>query len=105
MMEESHASPGNQNENSDFTGSVRLKNVLQQEPFLKPWLPQIDFAKKGSVLHVLTGSFVKGMLLSAKADELIEKAAKEIDPQIVSVCFEEKDHNASASASADLEDL
>ena len=94
-----------QNEGSDFAGSVRLKNALQQEPFLKPWLSQIDFEKRGTVLHVLTGSFVKGMLLSAKADELIEKAAKEIDPLILSISFDEKDQNTSSSASADLEDL
>lgn len=74
----------------EYEASLKLKNALQEEMFIKPWLPQIQFAKEGNVLRVQSGSFVKGMLASANANEIILRYASEIDPEIDTIIMEEK---------------
>jgi len=92
-----HAEPQPEMKNSQkdaqpkrFAASVKLKNLLQNEQFLKPWLPQIEFVKEGDVLHLQTGSFAKGILVQTNAQDLILNAAKQVDPEIRSLVLEEK---------------
>lgn len=88
-----------------FVGAVKLKNLLQREAFLKPWLAQLEFTKNGTVLVLKTGSFVKGILVSANAQDLILNAAKQVDSDITTVVFEEKEQNSSSAHTSGLEDL
>ncbi len=67
-----------------------LKNALQDQAFIKPWLPQISFSKSDATLRVLSTPFVKGILSASGASELILNAAKELHPEITSIVFEEK---------------
>ena len=92
-------------EKRGFAGEVKLRNVLQKEAFLKPWLDQLEFEKSGSVLIVRCGSFVKGVLLSSGAEKTILSALGGVDPEIHSVSIEEKNNQTVGTQSSDLEDL
>jgi len=87
-----------------FEGAVRLKNKLQEEAFIKPWLSQLEFFKQQGTLIVRTGAFVKGMLVSTNAHDTILSCAKEIDSSLVSIQMEEKKNNPTTAASG-LEEL
>lgn len=74
---------------TEYSESLKLKNLLQEIAYLKPWLSQIKFEKNGSRLIVKTTSFTKGVLLGANAQNKILEAAGSIDPTIEEVVFEE----------------
>ncbi len=88
-----------------FHGVVKLKNILQREAFLKPWLEQLEFEKRDSALIIKTGTFVKGILMSSNVQEIFLNAGKEVDPSILSVLIEDKSTSSSAVSQTGLEDL
>ena len=88
-----------------WEGSVRLKNQLQQDMFFKPFLSQVEFEKSGSVLNVVTGSFVKGIFLSSKLEGTILKAAAELDPEITSVQFVDKEDQSNQNTPTEFAGL
>lgn len=78
---------------SEYSESVKLKNLLHEIAYIKPWLAQIKFEQSGSSLVVKTSSFIKGVLQGADASSGILKAAQSIDPSIEEVHFEEATSN------------
>ncbi len=82
-----------------FFAVAKLKNLLQQEKFFKPWLSMIDFIKKDKVLILQTGAFAKGVLSTADGKNLILKYAKEVDPEIEEIAFQEKKQENTPTAS------
>jgi len=87
-----------------YSGALKLKNALQEEAFIKPWIAQMEFDKKENILFVFTGSFVRGMLTSTHADDIILKYASELDPDITSIVFDEKKAELTPKSSG-LEEL
>ncbi len=80
---------------SEYSGSVKLKNRLQDIAYIKPWLSQIRFVEKDGVLVLQTSSFIKGLLLGSDAKEAVLKAAQAIDSSVIDLKFEETNENIS----------
>lgn len=79
--------PASPQSNSEFQGSLKLKNLLQSVPHIKPWIPQIHFSLEGNRLHLIATPFVNGLLLSSDAKETVLQAAQKVDPSITDVVF------------------
>jgi DNA polymerase-3 subunit gamma/tau len=77
----------------EYAQSIKLKNLLQEIAYIKPWLAQIKFEQNGACIVVKTSSFIKGVLLGADAKNAILESAKSIDPSIEDVSFEEPKSN------------
>jgi len=92
------------NESSEFSGKVKLKNQLLTIPFLKPWVPQLEFIKQGQTLHILCGAFAKGVLGSDTCRASILECASKVDPEISAVSVEAK-ANTDVTPNTDLNDL
>lgn len=71
----------------EFEGSLKLKNLLQNIPYIKPWIPQMHFELEGERLHLVATPFVNSLLQSSDAKETILQAAKKIDPVISDLIF------------------
>lgn len=84
-----------QNQSSEFDGSLKLKNQLQNVPYIKPWLPQIRFSMDGDRLQLVASPFVTSLLLSSDAKEAILQAAQKIEPSIVDLLFIQTDQAPS----------
>ena len=79
--------PSNSQPNSEFEGSLKLKNLLQSVPHIKPWIPQMRFSLEGNRLHLIATPFVNGLLISSDAKETVLQAAQKVDPSIMDVLF------------------
>ncbi len=82
-------------ENDKFDGSLKLKNLLQNIPYIKPWLPQMNFGAEGNNLLVFVSPFVKGLLLSSDAKDVILDCAKKINSDFSDVLFLDQDKTPS----------
>lgn len=91
-------------EGAEFAGKVKLKNQLLTIPFLKPWVPQLEFIKQGQTLRILCGAFAKGVLGSDTCRASILECASKVDPEIVTVSVEAK-ANSDVTTNTDLNDL
>ncbi len=78
-----------------FDGSLKIKNLLQNIPYIKPWLGQISFDAEGEKLLVYASPFVKGLLLSSDAKEAILECAKKINPNFIDVLFLDEQKNST----------
>ncbi len=83
------------NSTGGFEGSLKLKNLLQNVPYIKPWIPQIHFALEGDRLHLIATPFVNGLLVSSDAKSTILQYAQKIDPSITDVLFVESSQQMS----------
>lgn len=96
----------NQRAKTEFEGSLKLKNLLQNVPYIKPWIPQISFSMDGNRLHLIATPFVNGLLLSSDAKETVLQAAQKIDPSIADVLFVESSQSQqAANVASDFEGL
>ena len=83
----------------DYEGSVKLKNLLQNIAYIKPWLEQMRFVVNEEKLELYVSPFVKGILESSDAKEKILESAKKITPEIFDVVFlEEKNKTGQTSS-------
>jgi DNA polymerase III gamma/tau subunit len=92
-------------ESKTFSGTVKLKNLLQQEAFIKPWLEMLSFEKEGDTLYLLCGSFVQGMLVSSGAEECLLRYVREVDGEITKVRFREQDAVSVKNSPSEFEGL
>lgn len=89
---------------SKFDGSLKIKNLLQNIPYIKPWLGQMQFDVEGEKLLVYVSPFVKGLLLSSDAKDTILECAKKIDAGFSDVLFLDEQKN-TAQQKNDFEGL
>lgn len=73
--------------NAEFDGSLKLKNSLQNIPYIKPWIPQMKFELDGNCLRVVASPFVNSLLQSSDAKETILQAVQKIDPDVLELTF------------------
>ncbi len=88
----------------EFNGSLKLKNLLQNVPYIKPWISQIRFESDGNRLNLIASSFVNALLQSSDAKDTILQAAQKVDPSIVDLMFVQTDQAPSESTN-DFEGL
>ncbi len=92
-------------EGKAFSGTVKLKNLLQQEAFIKPWLEMLSFEKEGDTLYLICGSFVQGMLVSSGAEESLLRYVREVDGEITKVRFREVEAGSVKNSPSEFEGL
>ena len=81
------------NAKAKFEGSLKIKNLLQNIPYIKPWLGQIELDAEGEKLLVFASPFVKGLLLSSDAKDTILECARRFDPNFTDVQFLDEKKN------------
>ena len=91
-------------DNREFEGSLKLKNLLQNIPYIKPWIPQMRFELEGDCLHLIASPFVNSLLQSSDAKEAILQAAQKIDPDISDLVFDQS-NQAPSKITNDFEGL
>ena len=91
-------------DNREFEGSLKLKNLLQNIPYIKPWIPQMRFELEGDCLHLIASPFVNSLLQSSDAKESILQAAQKIDPDILDLVFDQS-NQAPSKITNDFEGL
>ena len=96
--------PESEAKEAGYPYSLQLKNLLQNDAFLKPWVSELSFRREGNCLVVSASPFTKGMIVSVKGEEKIKEAAASLSPEISAVKLEEKTET-DRSPAADLEDL
>ena len=90
--------------NSECEGSLKLKNLLQNIPYIKPWIPQMRFELQGDCLHLIASPFVNSLLQSSDAKETILQSAQKIDPAILDLVFDQT-NQAPSKITNDFEGL
>ncbi len=84
--------------NGVYEGSLKLKNLLQNVPYIKPWIGQMQFERRENTIVVLSSSFVKGLLLSSDAKNVILDCVGKIDADVCDVQFEEISSSQTTSS-------
>ena len=97
-------SEATEKKSSGYAYTLQLKNLLQNEPFLKPWVSQLRFEQDQNTLLVYASPFTKGMIVSVKGDEKIRAAAASLSPEISRVQMVEKS-DEDQNLSSGLEDF
>jgi len=80
---------------TEFDGSLKLKNQLQNIPYIKPWIPQIRFQLDGDRLQLIATPFVTALLQSSDAKETILLAAQKVDSRITDLLFVQTEQSPS----------
>lgn len=81
--------------NGEFDGSLKLKNLLQNISYIKPWIPQMHFELEENCLRLVASPFVTSLLQSSDAKDAILQAAQKIDPSISDLIFVQSDQAPS----------